>query len=115
FENRFMHVEEFRRMNGQVKIEGRSAIISGNANLQGAEVAATDLRAGAALILAGLVAEGHTRIMELQHIDRGYVQLTDKLAQLGADIERVVEEESVVKEAVPQKKAAFLKVNPNFA
>lgn len=60
FENRFMHAEEFRRMNGDIKIEGRSVIINGPVQLQGAEVAATDLRAGAALILAGLVAEGHT-------------------------------------------------------
>lgn len=91
FENRFMHVEEFRRMNGQIKIEGRSAIIDGPADIQGAEVAATDLRAGAALVLAGLVSEGVTRVTALHHIDRGYVQLTEKLQALGADIERVAE------------------------
>ncbi len=100
FENRYMHVEEFRRMNSNIKIEGRSAIITGPNELQGAEVAATDLRAGAALILAGLVANGVTRVTELKHIDRGYVDLTGKLKALGADIERIHEEieEEVKKE-----------------
>ena len=93
FENRFMHVEEFRRMNANVKIEGRSVIISGPSQLQGAEVAATDLRAAAALILAGLVAEGVTRVTELDHLDRGYVDFHKKLKALGADIERVSSEE----------------------
>lgn len=89
FENRFMHVEEFRRMNGNIKIEGRSAIITGPCNLQGAEVASTDLRAGAALIIAGLVAEGITRVVELHHIDRGYVDIAGKLEKLGANIARI--------------------------
>ncbi|WP_170008342.1 UDP-N-acetylglucosamine 1-carboxyvinyltransferase [Bacillus fonticola] len=89
FENRFMHVEEFRRMNADIKIEGRSVMMSGPSELQGAEVAATDLRAAAALILAGLRADGMTRVTELKHLDRGYVGLHEKLAQLGADIERV--------------------------
>ncbi len=89
FENRFMHVEEFRRMNANMKIEGRSVIIEGPTTLQGAEVAATDLRAAAALVLAGLVAEGLTRVVELKHLDRGYVDFELKLAALGADIERV--------------------------
>ncbi|MBM7839550.1 UDP-N-acetylglucosamine 1-carboxyvinyltransferase [Alkalihalobacillus xiaoxiensis] len=92
FENRFMHVEEFRRMNGNIKIEGRSAIVSGPTDLQGAEVGATDLRAGAALVVAGLVADGYTRVTELKHLDRGYVRLTEKLKALGADIERVEEQ-----------------------
>lgn len=96
FENRFMHVEEFRRMNAKMKIEGRSVIIEGSCNLQGAEVAATDLRAGAALIIAGLRAEGFTRVTELKHLDRGYVDLAGKLASLGADIERVDENGDVV-------------------
>ncbi|MGG0185060.1 UDP-N-acetylglucosamine 1-carboxyvinyltransferase [Bacillus rhizoplanae] len=91
FENRFMHVEEFRRMNADIKIEGRSVIMNGPGNLQGAEVGATDLRAAAALILAGLVSEGHTRVTELKHLDRGYVNFHGKLAALGADIERVTE------------------------
>lgn len=110
FENRFMHVEEFRRMNGNIKIEGRSAIISGPTKLQGAEVAATDLRAGAALILAGLVAEGVTRVVELQHVDRGYVDLSGKLKALGADVERVFEPTEVENLDAP----APLKMNTNF-
>lgn len=92
FENRFMHVEEFRRMNAKIKIEGRSVIMEGPTNMQGAEVAATDLRAGAALILAGLIADGYTRVTELKHLDRGYVNFHGKLAALGADIERVNDE-----------------------
>jgi UDP-N-acetylglucosamine 1-carboxyvinyltransferase len=98
FENRFMHVEEFRRMNADIKIEGRSVIINGPCNLQGAEVAATDLRAAAALILAGLAAEGYTRVTELRHLDRGYVRFHEKLAALGADIERVNDESETVAE-----------------
>jgi UDP-N-acetylglucosamine 1-carboxyvinyltransferase len=91
FENRFMHVEEFRRMNADIKIEGRSVILNGSSNLQGAEVSATDLRAAAALILTGLVSEGMTRVTELKHLDRGYVNFHGKLASLGADIERINE------------------------
>ncbi|PFK38400.1 UDP-N-acetylglucosamine 1-carboxyvinyltransferase [Bacillus cereus] len=97
FENRFMHVEEFRRMNADIKIEGRSVIMNGPNNLQGAEVAATDLRAAAALILAGLVSEGYTRVTELKHLDRGYVNFHEKLAALGATIERVNEKVEEVK------------------
>ncbi|UOQ94947.1 UDP-N-acetylglucosamine 1-carboxyvinyltransferase [Halobacillus shinanisalinarum] len=108
FENRFMHVEEFRRMNAKMKIEGRSVIVEGPSALQGAEVQATDLRAGAALILAGLVAEGYTRVTELKHLDRGYVDFTEKLAQLGADIERVNEEESYVEESEPSESVSTL-------
>ncbi|MDQ0214125.1 UDP-N-acetylglucosamine 1-carboxyvinyltransferase [Oikeobacillus pervagus] len=92
FENRFMHVEEFRRMNANIKIEGRSVIINGPSQLQGAEVAATDLRAAAALIVAGLVSDGYTRVTELKHLDRGYVNFHEKLAALGANIVRVDEE-----------------------
>ena len=95
FENRFMHVEEFRRMNATVKIEGKSVILEGPSNLQGTEVAATDLRAAAALILAGLAADGVTRVTELSHLDRGYVDFDKKLKALGADIERVSSEEHV--------------------
>ncbi|MDQ0352704.1 UDP-N-acetylglucosamine 1-carboxyvinyltransferase [Alkalibacillus filiformis] len=92
FENRFMHVEEFRRMNAKAKIEGRSAIVEGPVTLQGAEVSATDLRAAAALILAGLVSEGRTVVTELKHLDRGYVDFVGKLKGIGADIERIYEE-----------------------
>jgi UDP-N-acetylglucosamine 1-carboxyvinyltransferase len=93
-----MHVEEFRRMNADIKIEGRSVIMNGPSNLQGAEVAATDLRAAAALVLSGLVAEGVTRVTELKHLDRGYVNFHGKLASLGADIERVKDETAVIEE-----------------
>jgi UDP-N-acetylglucosamine 1-carboxyvinyltransferase len=98
FENRFMHVEEFRRMNAGAKIEGRSVFIEGPVDLQGAEVMATDLRAAAALILAGLVSEGITRVTKLHHLDRGYVDFHGKLASLGANIERVTTMEVVQKE-----------------
>jgi len=96
FENRFMHIEEFRRMNADIKIEGRSVIINGPTKLQGAEVSATDLRAAAALIIAGLVADGYTRVTELKHLDRGYVGFHEKLASLGADIERINEESEII-------------------
>lgn len=89
FENRFMHVAEFKRMNANINVEGRSAKLEGKSQLQGAQVKATDLRAAAALILAGLVAGGKTSVTELNHLDRGYVDLHGKLKQLGADIERI--------------------------
>ncbi|ATN47702.1 TPA: UDP-N-acetylglucosamine 1-carboxyvinyltransferase [Staphylococcus aureus] len=89
FENRFMHVAEFKRMNANINVEGRSAKLEGKSQLQGAQVKATDLRAAAALILAGLVADGKTSVTELMHLDRGYVDLHGKLKQLGADIERI--------------------------
>ncbi|MBM0361007.1 UDP-N-acetylglucosamine 1-carboxyvinyltransferase [Staphylococcus pseudintermedius] len=89
FENRFMHVAEFKRMNVQISVEGRSAKIEGKSALQGAQVKATDLRAAAALILAGLVADGETIVTELKHLDRGYVDFHGKLKSLGANIERI--------------------------
>jgi UDP-N-acetylglucosamine 1-carboxyvinyltransferase len=89
FENRFMHVDEFKRMGAKIRIEGRSAIVEGVPKLKGAAVNATDLRAGAALVLAGLVAEGETEVGYLYHIDRGYDNLVLKLQRLGADIVRV--------------------------
>lgn len=89
FENRFMHVSELKRMGASIKIDGRTAVIEGKQVLTGASVIATDLRAGAALVLAGLSAEGATEIGEIQHIDRGYCKLDKKLRALGAKIERV--------------------------
>ncbi len=89
FENRFMHVDEFKRMGANIKIDGRSAVVEGIGQLTGCEVKATDLRAGAALVLAGLVAEGETEISYIHHIDRGYDGLVDKLRGIGADIRRV--------------------------
>jgi len=93
FENRFMHLAELKRMGANVKIEGRSAIIEGKPKLTGAMVRATDLRAGAALILAGLIAEGITEVTEIEHIDRGYVRIDEKLNALGANIKRVEDED----------------------
>ena len=92
FENRFMHFDELRRMNANVRIEGRSAILHGPTKLHGAEVAATDLRAAAALVLAGLVAEGYTQVTHLKYLDRGYYHFHQKLASLGAEITRVDDE-----------------------
>ncbi|MCX8129826.1 MAG: UDP-N-acetylglucosamine 1-carboxyvinyltransferase [Clostridia bacterium] len=91
FENRFMHLSELKRMGANIKIEGRSAVIEGTPNLMGAQVKATDLRAGAALILAGLTAEGVTEITDIEHVERGYVGIDKKLKALGADIKRVDE------------------------
>ena len=89
FENRFMHVDEFKRMGANIKVDGRTATVEGVAKLTGCEVKATDLRAGAAMVLAGLVADGETQIGCIHHIDRGYDNLVPKLVALGADIRRV--------------------------
>ncbi len=89
FENRFMHIGELNRMGANIKIEGRSAVIQGEKRLQGAQVISTDLRAGAALVLAGLTAEGTTEISEIYHIERGYEKFVEKFRGLGATIIRV--------------------------
>lgn len=89
FENRFLHADELRRMGAQIRIEGNCAIIRGIEKLSGAPVRATDLRAGAALVIAGLKAEGETIITKLNHIDRGYENFEEKLSQLGAKIKRI--------------------------
>jgi len=91
FENRFMHVSELRRMGADIRIEGRNAIVKGKPYLSGAPVMATDLRASASLILAGLAAEGVTEISRVYHLDRGYERIENKLAGLGAKIKRVKE------------------------
>ncbi|WP_409252268.1 UDP-N-acetylglucosamine 1-carboxyvinyltransferase [Bacillus sp. SCS-153A] len=85
---RFKHIDELRRMNANIKVEGRSAIVNGPVQLQGAKVKASDLRAGAALVVAGLMAEGVTEVTGLEHIDRGYSNLVEKLEGLGATIWR---------------------------
>ncbi|TDL79076.1 UDP-N-acetylglucosamine 1-carboxyvinyltransferase [Peribacillus frigoritolerans] len=92
---RFKHIDELRRMGAKIKVEGRSAIVSGPTKLQGAKVKASDLRAGAALVAAGLIAEGVTEVTGLEHIDRGYSQLEEKLTSLGATIwrEKLTEQE----------------------
>ncbi|MNN43028.1 UDP-N-acetylglucosamine 1-carboxyvinyltransferase 1 [compost metagenome] len=119
FENRFMHVDQFRLMNAEIKVEGRSAIVTGGTKLSGAKVCATDLRAGAALIIAGLVADGTTEVSGTHHIDRGYVHLAEKLSGLGADIWRISDE----REAAPEPAKApasshekpILKILPTLA
>lgn len=89
FENRFMHAQELVRMGANIKIDGRTAFIDGVDKLTGCQVRATDLRAGAAMILAGLVAEGETEIIDIYHIDRGYMNIEEKFRGLGVNIERV--------------------------
>lgn len=89
FENRFMHVAEFNRMGANIKTQGNCAIIPGDKQLQGAQVVATDLRAGAAVVLTGLVAEGTTEVSDIYHIDRGYENFVEKFRGLGATILRI--------------------------
>lgn len=93
YEGRYKHVDELKRMGAQIKVDGRVALIEGIEKLSGAPVCATDLRAGAAMVLAGLAAEGETTISNLNHIDRGYEKLEEKLINVGAKIRRVNEEE----------------------
>ena len=89
FENRFMHIQEILRLGAQVNLEGNTAIIQGVDDLTGAQVMATDLRASASLILAGLVAHGETVVERIYHIDRGYDHIEEKLAGIGAQIQRI--------------------------
>ncbi len=89
FENRFMHVAELQRMGASIRVDGRTAIVSGPTPLSGAQVMATDLRASASLVLAGLAASGETVIDRVYHLDRGYYRIDEKLRGLGADIERL--------------------------
>lgn len=100
FENRFQHLDEMVRMNAHVKIDGNVAIIEGGHQLQGSLVYATDLRAAAALILAGLKATGRTRVRNLKYLDRGYYKFHEKLQKLGANVERVNNSKEAVEEAV---------------
>jgi UDP-N-acetylglucosamine 1-carboxyvinyltransferase len=89
FENRFMHVQELRRMGAKIEVEGNTAMVQGVAQLDGAKVMATDLRASASLVLAGMVARGETVVDRVYHLDRGYECIEEKLSQLGARIKRV--------------------------
>lgn len=104
FENRFMHALELRRMGAEIKLQGNKALIHGKENLTGAPVMATDLRASAGLVLAGLMARGNTIVDRIYHIDRGYECIEEKLAQLGAEIRRVSSHVYAAKQA--QKKRA---------
>jgi len=89
FENRFMHVQELKRLNADIQVEGNTAIVHGIPQLDGASVMATDLRASACLIIAGLVAQGETIVDRIYHLDRGYERIERKLAQAGAQIKRI--------------------------
>ena len=89
FENRFMHVPELNRMGAEIEIRNNTAFVTGVDRLSGASVMATDLRASASLVIAGLVAEGETLVRRVYHLDRGYERIEEKLAGVGADIERV--------------------------
>ena len=89
FENRFMHVNELMRLGARIEIDGHTAVVQGVPRLSGATVMATDLRASASLVIAGLVAEGETLVDRIYHLDRGYERMEDKLRGIGADIERV--------------------------
>ena len=84
-----MHVQELRRLGADIEVEGNTAVIRGVANLEGATVMATDLRASASLVLAGLVARGTTTVDRIYHLDRGYERIEEKLSQLGARVQRV--------------------------
>ncbi|OEF96881.1 UDP-N-acetylglucosamine 1-carboxyvinyltransferase [Desulfuribacillus alkaliarsenatis] len=119
FENRYMHCKQLQKMGANISVEGRHASIVGGRTLQGTKVEMTDLRAGAAMIIAGLVAEGITEVTNLHHIDRGYVDIVGKLQQVGADIYRVRQplEKAVyrerIQEATQRERRAILK--PTFA
>jgi UDP-N-acetylglucosamine 1-carboxyvinyltransferase len=89
FENRFMHAVELQRLGADIRIDGNTAVVQGVAQLQGATVMATDLRASAGLVIAGLVAAGETTVDRIYHLDRGYERLEEKLAALGARVRRV--------------------------
>jgi UDP-N-acetylglucosamine 1-carboxyvinyltransferase len=89
FENRFLHAGELMRLGADIELDGHTALVRGTARLEGAPVTASDLRASAALVLAGLVAEGETLVRRIYHLDRGYAGMEAKLAALGARVERV--------------------------
>jgi len=91
FENRFMHVAELGRMGADIRTDGHTAVVRGTGKLLGAPVMATDLRASASLVIAGLAAEGMTEISRIYHLERGYENLVEKLSQVGASIRRVPE------------------------
>jgi UDP-N-acetylglucosamine 1-carboxyvinyltransferase len=117
FENRFMHVDELRKLNAQIKVEGRTAIITGGEALSGAKMYATDLRAGAALILGALAAEGESEITGIHHIERGYVNIAGKLSLMGANIHRKAESMSEHKSKTEKSDEEFTmaRVQPTWA
>lgn len=94
WDNRFQYIDELKRMGANIKVEGRMAVIEGAVRLSGAPIRATDLRAGAAMVIAGMMAHGETTVSNIECIDRGYEKLEEKLRNLGADIRRVTNEKS---------------------
>ena len=100
WDNRFKYVDELTRMGADISVDGRVAVIEGTGKLNGAPVKATDLRAGAAMVIAGLAAEGVTEIEEIEHIERGYEELETKLRGLGARIKKVVVPDNVLQQAL---------------
>lgn len=89
FENRFMHVQELNRLGANIVIDGKTAVVTGVEQLSGATVMATDLRASASLVIAGLIAQGETLVDRIYHLDRGYDRIEDKLSAVGAKIRRI--------------------------
>ena len=100
WDNRFRYVEELRRMGAEISVDGKIAVIEGKEKLVGAPVKATDLRAGAAMIIAGLAAEGTSTIEDIVHIERGYENIVDKLINVGADIKRISTPDIAVAQAL---------------
>lgn len=98
FENRFQYIEELKRMGANIRVEGRMAVIEGGSKLTGAPIKATDLRAGAACVIAGLIAEGETVISNVHYIDRGYENMVEKLQRLGADIRRISDDQCKIRD-----------------
>jgi UDP-N-acetylglucosamine 1-carboxyvinyltransferase len=94
FENRYMHVQELMRMGADIEIDGHTAVVKGVEKLLGATVMATDLRASASLVIAGLAAEGQTTVERIYHLDRGYERMEEKLRALGADVQRLTGKEA---------------------
>lgn len=116
FENRFMHVDELMKLGAQIKVDGRTAVVTGGAKLTGASLCATDLRAGAALILAALAAKGESEITGLHHIERGYVDIAGRLALLGANVRRVeAAQQTAIVETDSARHDLRLKVQPTWA
>lgn len=93
FDNRFQYIEELKRMGAKIRVEGRMAVIEGGSRLSGAPIKALDLRAGAACVIAGLIAEGETEVLNVHYIDRGYEKMVEKFKMLGADISRISDDE----------------------
>jgi len=116
FENRFMHVDELAKLGAQIKVDGRTAVVTGGARLTGAPLCATDLRAGAALIVAALAADGESEITGLHHIERGYIDIAGRLSALGADIRReAIAQQAEERVPAEASRMELLRVQPSWA